>query len=225
MFEYMENLTPSQAVDVKKTIQDLLRQTCILQVKYDPVTLVARDNNRYSICSKHREFIADYLSVLGCELIHDPQENIFRISGDGVVTERLGLISTKILLLLKIIYRDKILGEGLNSTVTTLSEIRKYGTDTNLINTKLTFPQWSEALSIFKRHQIIELPAAIDNLEDDSPIYIYSTINIFCPKSDINAIVNEYATLENGQNSFNNIEGDTYKTEEITNEATKENFY
>ena len=40
-----------------------------------------------------------------------------------------------------------------------------------------------------KTHQMIELPSAIGNLEDDSPIYIYSTINIFCSAADINELV------------------------------------
>ena len=61
MFQYMENLTPGQAEEVKRTIQDLFRQTCILQIKYDPVTLLARENPKYHSCTKHREFISDYL--------------------------------------------------------------------------------------------------------------------------------------------------------------------
>lgn len=192
MFEYMENLPTSEAELIKKTIQDLFRQTCILQFKYDPVTLVQRDNSRYQVCVKHREFIANYFAVLGCELVHEPQENIFRITGEGVLIERFNLLTTKLVLLLKIIYRDKIMGDGLNATVTTLSEIRRYGTETNLITKKLTTGEINEALSMLKRHQMIELPSALGNLEDDSPIYIYSTINILCPTSDINAIVNEY---------------------------------
>lgn len=189
----MENLALSEAENIKKTIQDLFRQTCILQVKYDPVTLVQRDNPRYQVCVRHREFISDYVSVLGCELLHEPQENIFRISGDGVLTERFNLLTTKLVLLLKIIYRDKIMGDGLNATVTTLAEIRRYGTETSLITKKLTAGELSESLSMLKRHQMIELPSAIGNLEDDSPIYMYSTIHILCPTADINAIVKEYA--------------------------------
>ncbi len=199
MFQYIENLTPGQAEDVKKTIQDLFRQTCILQIKYDPVSLIARENPRYHICTKHREFIADYVSVLGCELFHDPQENIYRLGGEGAMTQRLSHVSTKILLLLKCIYRDKIMGEGLKATVTTCAEIRKYGAETNLITEKLTAAEWNEALSTFKRHQMIELPCAVSDMEDDSPIYLYSSINILCPTVDINEVVKLYAAQEDGQ--------------------------
>lgn len=190
----MENVSQSEAENIRKTIQDLFRQTCILQVKCDPVTLVQRDNPRYQVCSRNREFIADYLSVLDCELVHDPQEHIFRITGDGVMTERMSLTTTKLVILLKMIYRDKIMGEGLHATTTNLAEIREYGKNTNLITRRLTAQEWQDALTLMKTHQMIELPGAIGNLEDNTPIYIYSTVNIFCSAADINALVQKYQT-------------------------------
>ena len=68
MLQYMETVSQGEAENIRKTIQDLFRQTCILQVKCDPATLVQHDNPRYQVCLRHREFIADYLSVLDCEL-------------------------------------------------------------------------------------------------------------------------------------------------------------
>lgn len=211
----METVSPSEAENIRKTIQDLFRQTCILQVKCDPVTLIQRDNPRYQICSRHREFIADYLSVLDCELIHDPQEHIFRITGEGVLTERMSLMTTKLVLLVKMIYRDKIMGEGLNATTTNLAEIREYGKNTNLITRKLTGQEWQEALVLMKTHQILELPSAIANLEDNTPIYIYSTINLFCSALDINELVREY---QNEMDQTDNIEEEIGLDLEITEE-------
>ena len=215
MLQYMENVSPSEAENIRKTIQDLFRQTCILQVKCDPVTLIQRDNPRYQICSRHREFIADYLSVLDCELIHDPQEHIFRIAGEGVLTERMSLMTTKLVLLVKMIYHDKIMGEGLNATTTNLAEIREYGKNTNLITRKLTGQEWQEALVLMKTHQILELPSAIANLEDNTPIYIYSTINLFCSALDINELVREY---QNEMDQTDNIEEEIGLDLEITEE-------
>ena len=63
MVNYMEELSVTEADNLKKTIAALFRQTCILQMKYDPVTLVPRDNLHYEICTRHRKFIEDYLSV------------------------------------------------------------------------------------------------------------------------------------------------------------------
>ena len=67
MINYLENLLPTEQEKLKKTISNLFRQTCILQEKYDPVTLVPSDNEQYDICFRHKDFIEEYLSVTGCE--------------------------------------------------------------------------------------------------------------------------------------------------------------
>lgn len=209
MVNYMEELSVTEADNLKKTIAALFRQTCILQVKYDPVTLVPKDNLYYEICVRHRKFIEDYLAVLNCELVHDPQEHIFRIQGDGIAPEKVNLTITKIILLVKLIYRDKIMGEGLNATVTNLAEIREYGKNTNLIDYKLNMSEWRDALYMMSKHQIIEVPGAIQNVEDETPIYIYSTINLYCGSMDITALIKEY-------------QEDQYAEEEITEEVSEQ---
>ena len=192
MVTYMEELSVTEAENLKKTISKLFRQTCIVQMHYDPVTRAPRDNPDYEICVRHRGFIEDYLSVLGCELLHDPQEHIFRLAGEGVETERISLTTTIIILLVKMIYRDKILGEGLDATVTNLAEIREYGKNTNLLNRKLTMAEWKEALYLMSKHQMIELPGAVRDVEDRTPIYLYSTINLYVSAADMNELVEEY---------------------------------
>ena len=207
MFKYMEELSLTEAENLRKTISNLFKQTCILQVKYDPVTLTPRDNIYYEMCVRHKKFIEDYLMVLGCELTHDPQDHIFRLTGEGVETERFSLTTTIIILMIKMIYRDKILGEGLEATVTTLEEIREYGKNTNLLNKKLKVAEWHEALYLLSKHQMIELPGAVRDVEDTTPIYLYSTINLYCSSLNINALLEEY------------------REEIVENETVEENLY
>ena len=80
---------------------------------------------------------------------------------------------------MKMIYRDKIMGEGLNATTTNLSEIREYGRNTNLITRKLNNQEWSDALLLMKTHQMIELPGAIANLEDNTPTVSYTHLDVY----------------------------------------------
>lgn len=202
MFTYMEELSVTEAENLKKTISKLFRQTCILQMRYDPVTLAPRDNLDYEMCVRHREFIEDYLAVLGCELVHDPQEHIFRLTGEGVETEKISMYTTIIILLVKMIYRDKILGEGLSATVTNLEEIREYGKNTNLLNQKLTVAEWREALYLMSKHQMIELPGAVRDVEDKTPIYLYSTINLYVNAMDINALIKEFGEEDLGNETI-----------------------
>ena len=55
MIAYMEGLSLTEADNLKKTISKLFRQTCIVQMRYDPVTLVPRDNPDYEICVRHKD--------------------------------------------------------------------------------------------------------------------------------------------------------------------------
>ncbi len=192
MIDYLENLPVTEAEKLRKTIGSLFRQTCILQEKYDPVTLVPSDNEQYEICNRHKDFIEDHLSVMGCEMVHDAQEHVFRLVGEGAEAVTLSRTSTIILLLTKMIYRDKIMGQSLSATVTNLEELREYGKNTNLLNQKLTDGEWKEALSLMKKHQVIEYPGALRDLEDHTPIYIYSTINLYCSSAMINELLEAY---------------------------------
>lgn len=190
--KYLEELSMTEAENLKRTITKLFRQTCIIRIKYDPVTLTPRDNPDYELCVRHKGFIEDYLSVLGCEMEHDPQEHIFRIKGEGAETEKISLTTTIIILLVKMIYREKILGDGLNATVTDLKEIREYGKNTNLLNRKLASAEWREALYLMNRHQMIELPGSVRDVEDETPIYLYSTINLYVSAADVNELIEQY---------------------------------
>ncbi|MBU5233203.1 hypothetical protein KQH92_10045, partial [[Eubacterium] rectale] len=104
--------------------------------------------------------------------------------------------TARLVIILKLIYRDRIMGEGLRATTTNLAEIREYGRNTNLVTRKLTNQEWTDALLLMKTHQMIEIPGAIANLEDDTPIYIYGTVNIFCSAMDINELVRKYGDEE-----------------------------
>ena len=192
MIDYLENLPITEAEKLRKTISSLFRQTCILQEKYDPVTLVPSDNEQYEICNRHKDFMESYLAVMGCEMVHDSQEHVFRLVGDGAEALTLSRTSTIIMLLTKMIYRDKIMGQSLSATVTNLEEYREYGKNTNLLNQKLTDGEWKEALSLMKKHQVIEYPGALRDLEDHTPIYIYRTINLYCSSAMINELLKAY---------------------------------
>lgn len=63
--------------------------------------------------------------------------------------------------------------------------MREYGKNTNLITRKLTDAEWRDALYVMRVHQMIDVPGAVKDVEDTTPIYIYSTINLYCASLDI----------------------------------------
>lgn len=219
MLRDLELYTATEVDQIKTVIQDLFRSTCILQMSCNPENLVFSDNARYKMCMKYREFIADYLEVLDCELVHDTSEHLFRLIGKGAMVEKMSLATTRLVILLKLIYHEKIMGEGLNATVTTLSEIRQMGMDTQLLTRKLTDSEWSEALNLMRTHQMIALPCAIGNLEDHTRIYIYNTVNIYCNTASLGQLVEDYAMT--GEVGAEQVELDT---EEGADETTEENI-
>lgn len=135
------------------------------------------------------------------------------------------------------IYRDKIMGEGLNATVTSLEEIREVGRSTNLLARRLTVQEWQDTLTMLRTHQIIELPGAVGSLEDDTPIYIYSTINIFCSSVELGELIKNYTdvpgdmedqiedSMEDPAKDPIQEHQDAGETEEFTSEESKENIY
>ena len=144
---------------------------------------------------------------------------------------------------------DKIMGEGLNATVTSLEEIREVGRSTNLLARRLTVQEWQDTLTMLRTHQIIELPGAVGSLEDDTPIYIYSTINIFCSSVELGELIKNYTDVpedmeDPSEDSVEDPEKDSVddssedssedpiqehqdvgETEEFTSEESKENIY
>lgn len=192
MIHYLENLPVTEAEKIKKTIMALFKQTCILQEKYDPVTLVPSDNEQYEICMKHRGFIEQYLAITDCELEYYAQEHIFRLVGEGAEAVAMSKMTTILVLLIKLIYREKIMGKGLGATVTNLEELREYGRNTGLLTQKLSELEWREALVFMKKHQILDYPGNVRELEDTTPIYLYSTINLYCSSAMIQQLLEEY---------------------------------
>lgn len=196
MLEYAQNLPPQEAEELKRAIRDLMRQSCILETKYDASRGILKDNPRYRLCQKHRDFLIDYFDTMGAVLNYDPQDHFFRLTGEGVAAEKFSETTTLILLLMKLIYKEKIMGDGLMATMTNLKELRQYGSDTGLITRRLTDRELYEAMSVMKTHQMAEFPCALSDVEDDTPIYLYNMINVFCQGGAVSRIFAKYQNRE-----------------------------
>ena len=43
-----------------------------------------------------------------------------------------------------------------------------------------------------RMHQMIDVPGAVRDVDDETPIYIYGTINLYCSALDMNRLVEKY---------------------------------
>lgn len=187
----METVSQGEAENIRKTIQDLFRQTCILQVKCDPATLVQRDNQGIR-CVCATESLSQTICLCWTANWCMIRRNTFSGSRGWRYDRAYEPYDNEAGHSVKNDLPWQNHGEGLHATTTNLAEIREYGKNTNLITRRLTGQEWNDALVLMKTHQMIELPGAVANLEDFTPIYIYSTVNVFCSAMDINELVREY---------------------------------
>ena len=196
MFSEIERLNESEQEQVQAVIRYLLKHTYLVSVLHDPIDGTDKDNGIYKSCERYYDIINDYLSVMEISLMHEVIEGIYYISGEGISKETLSQQTIYIVLLLSVIYREKILGEGLPDTVTTLREIREQGDVFGLFkkNGKWSANIWREALRTLKLHNIIDVAGGVVNMNDESLIYIYPTINILTSRINVEQMLKEVAT-------------------------------
>ena len=65
-------------------------------------------------------------------------------------------------------------------------------------------------MSLMKKHQVIEYPGALRDLGDHTPIYIYSTINLYCSSAMINELLEAYRE-EADTNEARTVEENIYQ--------------
>ena len=76
----------------------------------------------------------------------------------------------------------------------------------------MTAKEWKDALTLMRIHQMIDVPGAVQDIEDDTPIYIYSTIHLFVTAGDIRKLLKEYQ--ENTEYEQHVIQGTKHTDEE-----------
>lgn len=94
MIEYVNSLTPQEAEELKRTIRDLMRQSCIIETKYDTDRDCLKDNPRYRVCMRHREFLTDYFDIMAAPWCSTPRTIFSSLSGDGVGLEKFSETTT-----------------------------------------------------------------------------------------------------------------------------------
>ena len=159
------------------------------------------DDKKIAICEKHNISITE-VEKRNPFLLHAKAGsflamNKYKVHDSDVINAILNHTTGRpgMSLLEKIIFVADYIEPG-RKKAPNLAEIREYGRNTNLVTRKLTNQEWTDALLLMKTHQMIEIPGAIANLEDDTPIYIYGTVNIFCSAMDINELVRKYGDEE-----------------------------
>lgn len=198
MIPYYEELMPEEQAELTGIIRLLYRQTFILERRYDRRTGRYQYNKDYRLCSRHMEFIQEYLKIAGVELRENSQMGVIYIQGEGQVGDKLPRLATLYLLILKLIY-DEQMASASNSVhiMTSLSEMNeRLGSNLGLLPRKPAPTEIRKAIVLLKKYQIIEPLDILEGMDPQSRMIIYPTINVVLFGEDARGILSSFAEDE-----------------------------
>lgn len=190
MLAYIKELSTAEQEQMSAVISKLYRQTFILERKYDRRAERMVVNKEYYFCEKHMEFLKEYLEVAGITIHSNSELGTIYIQGEPVMGERLPKLSTIYLLLLKLIYDEKM--SEVSSSVniaTTLGELTAKAGEFGLIKSLTSQAEMKRALNVLKRYQLIEVPDSMEELNNQTRIFIFPSIQIVLMREEIRKLL------------------------------------
>lgn len=194
---YYDGLLQGEKEEVRDALRLLLKQTFILEHKYDRRTNRFLYNPEFKICNKHLEFIRTYLSISGVRVVENSQLGIIYIQGEDTMGEKLSKLATLYLLVLKLIY-DEGMAEASTSVqvYTTISEIHEKLGNYRLFKKQPSVTEIRRTIALLKKYQILEPLDVLEELDGDSRMIIYPCINVVLFGDDVRALLESFGEGE-----------------------------
>ncbi len=179
MIEYIRELSDEEREQLTEIIRVLLRQTFLLERKYDKKSGRFLFNREYRICSKHLEFLQEYFQVAGIELKENSQTGVLYLVGEEAMAERLTKLATIYLLILKLIYDEQMSQASTSVNIyTTLGELNERVGSFRLLKERPSPTEVRRTLTLLKKYQVIEVLDPLEELESESRLIIYPSISM-----------------------------------------------
>lgn len=198
MIEYYNSLMLEEQQALTDAIKLLQSQTYVLEKKYDKRIGRYQTNKAYRECEKHLDFITEYFKIAGVEVIENTQYGIIGLKSDTVQGEKLSKLTSIFLLLLKLLFDEKM-SEASNSihVYVTLQEVYEKIQLFDLWENKSISPtELRRTLSVLKRYQVIEVMDQMAEVTPETKIIIYPTVHLLLSPEDVTAILEQYGQEE-----------------------------
>lgn len=193
MFEEYEELTGAESELMQEVIRTLLGQTFLLERKYDKKNGRMVLDRSYDFCDKHMEFLTDYFAVAGISLCHDLELGTIYIQGFEGIGEKLPKLATIYLLLLKLIYDEKMAAVSTSvNIVTTFGELNGKAGEFRLIKGLSSITEIKRAFAVLRKYQMVEFLDLMDELNENTRIIIYPCINLVLMREDIEGLLHSF---------------------------------
>lgn len=194
MFEYYEELTGGDQEKLQSIIQQLFRQTYILERKYDRKAGRMVINPDFYFCDKHMEFLTKYFAIAGIRLYQNTELGTIYIQGETTMGEKLPKLATIYLLLLKLIYDEQMATVSTSTNiVTTFGELNGKVGEFKLVKSLSSMTEIRRALALLKKYQMIELLDVLEELNEHTRIVIYPSIHVVLMREDIIKLLAHFA--------------------------------
>lgn len=193
MIEYFDLLPEEEQEQLTEVIQTLLKQTFVLERKYEKRTGRFVFNREYRILSKHLEFFKEYFKVAGIEIAENIPSGVIYIKGEGIATERLTKLATIYLLILKLIYDEQMASASTSINIyTTLGEVNERVGSFQLLKDRPSLTELKRTLTQLKKYQILEILDPMEELESESRMIIYPCINMVLMGEEVKQLLKSF---------------------------------
>lgn len=218
MFEGYEELTAAEQERMQEVIRLLWSQTFLLERKYDKKGGRLISDKNYDFCDRHREFLTDYFAVAGIRLQQDTELGVIYIQGAEGIGEKLPKLATIYLLLLKLIYDEKMAAVSSSvNIVTTFGELNGKVGEFRLARGLSSVTEIRRAFSLLRKYQMVEFLDLPEELNENTRIIIYPCINLVLMREDIEGLLRSFEEEDASENGVSKF------MEETEGEALAEN--
>ncbi|MDD3362816.1 MAG: DUF4194 domain-containing protein [Hespellia sp.] len=215
MIEYYDQLTQEEQEQIEHVIGILLKQTYVLERKYDKRSGRMTFHKEYRICNKHLEFLREYFKIAGIRLMDNTQMGIIYIQGESVLGEKLPKLATIYLLILKLLYDEKMARASTSvNVIVTLGEISGKAGDLRVLKGLSSITEIRKTIALLKKYQMIEPLDVLEEINENTRMVVYPSIHAVLLSADATKL------LESFQDEGD--EEDTALIEEILDESVRE---
>jgi hypothetical protein len=190
---YYDGLLQGEKAELRDAIRLLLKQTFILEHRYDKRSSRFLYNQEFKICNKHLEFIRAYLAVSGINVQENSQLGLIYIQGEDTMGEKLPKLATLYILVLKLIYDEQMAAVSTSVNVyTTISEIHDKLGNYRLFKKQPSVTEIRRAIALLKKYQILEPLDVLEDLDGDNRMIIYPSINVVLFGDDVRSLLESF---------------------------------
>ena len=187
MIPYYDSQMSGVRQELTELIRLLLRQTFVLERKYDKKSGRFQYTKEYRSCSRHL----------------DSHMGIIYIQGENLVGEKLPRLATLYLLILKLIYDEQM--ENISTSVnvyTTLGDIHEKLGNYRLFKRQPSPSDVRRAITLLKKYQLIDPLDLLDELSPSSAMIIYPCINVVLLGDDVRELLADFEDGEQKNETF-----------------------